>query len=64
MNNNTFQPGAGRALFFSTSAFAVSFAVWGLIAALARPSRSFTIFLPLKKVCSSPFRFCSVHSAD
>lgn len=35
MNNNTFQPGAGRALFFSTSAFAVSFAVWGLIAALA-----------------------------
>jgi NNP family nitrate/nitrite transporter-like MFS transporter len=35
MNNNTFQPGAVRALFFSTSAFAVSFAVWGLIAALA-----------------------------
>ena len=35
MNNNTFQPGAGRALFFSTAAFAVSFAVWGLIAALA-----------------------------
>jgi NNP family nitrate/nitrite transporter-like MFS transporter len=35
MSNNTFQPGAGRALFFSTTAFAVSFAVWGLIAALA-----------------------------
>lgn len=35
MSNNTFQPGAARALFFSTSAFAVSFAVWGLIAALA-----------------------------
>ena len=27
--------GSGRALFFSTTAFAVSFAVWGLIAALA-----------------------------
>lgn len=27
--------GSGRALFFSTAAFAVSFAVWGLIAALA-----------------------------
>jgi NNP family nitrate/nitrite transporter-like MFS transporter len=35
MNDKTFQPGAGRALFFSTTAFAVSFAVWGLIAALA-----------------------------
>lgn len=35
MSNNTFKPGAGRALFFSTTAFAVSFAVWGLIAALA-----------------------------
>jgi NNP family nitrate/nitrite transporter-like MFS transporter len=35
MNNNTFQPGAARALFFSTMAFAVSFAAWGLIAALA-----------------------------
>ena len=34
--NSTFsRPGAARALFFSTSAFAVSFAVWGLIAALA-----------------------------
>jgi NNP family nitrate/nitrite transporter-like MFS transporter len=34
--NSTFsRPGAFRALFFSTSAFAVSFAVWGLIAALA-----------------------------
>lgn len=31
----TFKPGASRALFFSTTAFAVSFAVWGLIAALA-----------------------------
>ena len=29
------RPGAGRALFLSTTAFAVSFAVWGLIAALA-----------------------------
>jgi len=29
------RPGAGRALFFSTTAFAVSFAVWGLVAALA-----------------------------
>ncbi len=35
MSENTFKPGAARALFFSTSAFAVSFAVWGLIAALA-----------------------------
>ncbi len=31
----TFKPGAARALFFSTTAFAVSFAVWGLVAALA-----------------------------
>lgn len=31
----TFQPGAARALFLSTTAFAVSFAVWGLLAALA-----------------------------
>jgi MFS transporter, NNP family, nitrate/nitrite transporter len=31
----TFRPGAARALFFSTTAFAVSFAVWGLVAALA-----------------------------
>jgi NNP family nitrate/nitrite transporter-like MFS transporter len=31
----TFRPGAARALFLSTTAFAVSFAVWGLIAALA-----------------------------
>ena len=29
------RPGANRALFLSTTAFAVSFAVWGLIAALA-----------------------------
>jgi NNP family nitrate/nitrite transporter-like MFS transporter len=33
--SETFRPGAARALFFSTTAFAVSFAVWGLIAALA-----------------------------
>jgi MFS transporter, NNP family, nitrate/nitrite transporter len=32
---SSFKPGAGRALFLSTSAFAVSFAVWGLIGALA-----------------------------
>jgi nitrate/nitrite transporter NarK len=31
----TFKPGAARARFFSTTAFAVSFAVWGLISALA-----------------------------
>lgn len=31
----TARAGAGRALFLSTTAFAVSFAVWGLIAALA-----------------------------
>src|SRR6185436_9181985 len=31
----TFKPGAARALFFSTTAFAISFAVWGLVAALA-----------------------------
>ena len=31
----SFKPGAGRALFLSTSAFAVSFALWGLIGALA-----------------------------
>ena len=35
MSNTTFKPGASRALFLSTTAFAVSFAVWGLIAALA-----------------------------
>ncbi len=35
MKNPTFQPGSARALSLSTSAFAVSFAVWGLIAALA-----------------------------
>ena len=29
------KPGAARALFLSTTAFAVSFAVWGLVAALA-----------------------------
>lgn len=33
--DSTFKRGAGRALFFSTTAFAVSFAVWGLISALA-----------------------------
>src|SRR5215212_4180155 len=32
---DTFRPGAARALFLSTTAFAVSFAVWGLISALA-----------------------------
>jgi NNP family nitrate/nitrite transporter-like MFS transporter len=30
-----FKPGAAQALFFSTTAFAISFAVWGLVAALA-----------------------------
>lgn len=35
MSNNTSKPGSSRALFLSTTAFAVSFAVWGLIAALA-----------------------------
>jgi len=35
MSNTTFKSGASRALFLSTTAFAVSFAVWGLIAALA-----------------------------
>ena len=30
-----FKPGAAWALFFSTTAFAISFAVWGLVAALA-----------------------------
>ena len=33
--SQTFKPGAARALFLSTTAFAVSFAVWGLVAALA-----------------------------
>ncbi len=33
--SQTFKPGAGRALFLSTTAFAASFAVWGLIGALA-----------------------------
>lgn len=33
--SDTFRPGAARALFLSTTAFAVSFAVWGLVAALA-----------------------------
>jgi NNP family nitrate/nitrite transporter-like MFS transporter len=33
--SQTFKPGAARALFLSTTAFAVSFAVWGLISALA-----------------------------
>ena len=35
MSTETFRPGSGKALFLSTTAFAVSFAVWGLIAALA-----------------------------
>ncbi|HRH40251.1 MAG TPA: MFS transporter [Pyrinomonadaceae bacterium] len=35
MDNNITKSGASRALFFSTISFAVSFAVWGLIAALA-----------------------------
>ncbi|MBK8467548.1 MAG: NarK/NasA family nitrate transporter [Chloracidobacterium sp.] len=35
MDNETFRPGSVRALFLSTTAFAVTFAVWGLIAALA-----------------------------
>lgn len=33
--SETFKPGAARALFLATTAFAVSFAVWGLLAALA-----------------------------
>src|SRR5215208_6881115 len=33
--NQTFKPGASRALFLSTTAFAASFAVWGLMGALA-----------------------------
>ena len=35
MSEKSSNPGAAPALFFSTTAFAVSFAVWGLIAALA-----------------------------
>lgn len=35
MENKTSKPGAVRALIMSTMAFAVTFAVWGLIAALA-----------------------------
>src|ERR1051325_9348003 len=35
MDKKTFQPGSVRALFLSTTAFAVTFAVWGLVAALA-----------------------------
>ena len=35
MNNDTTTSGSSRALFLSTTAFAVSFAVWGLLAALA-----------------------------
>ncbi|CAN5325625.1 nitrate transporter NarK [soil metagenome] len=35
MDNQTFRSGSIRALFLSTTAFAVTFAVWGLIAALA-----------------------------
>ena len=33
--SETFKPGAARALFLSTTAFAVAFAVWGLISGLA-----------------------------
>lgn len=35
MGTNMSKQGSGKALFFSTTAFAVSFAVWGLLAALA-----------------------------
>jgi len=35
MNTETFRPGAAKALILSTTSFGVSFAVWGLIAALA-----------------------------
>ena len=35
MDNETFRQGSVRALFLSTTAFAVTFAVWGMIAALA-----------------------------
>jgi NNP family nitrate/nitrite transporter-like MFS transporter len=35
MNQSISNPGSSRALFLSTSSFAVSFAVWGLLAALA-----------------------------
>ncbi len=35
MEAKTFRPGAGKALFLSTTAFGVSFAVWGLVGALA-----------------------------
>lgn len=55
--SQTFKPGAARALFFSTTAFAVSFALWGLVAALAptftqlyslsATSRSFMIAIPV-----------------
>ena len=55
--SQTANSGAGRALFFSTTAFAVSFAVWGLVAALAptftqlynlsATSRSFMIAIPV-----------------
>ena len=31
----SFKPGAARALFLASTAFAVSFALWGLIGALA-----------------------------
>ncbi len=33
--SETFRPGAARALFLSTTAFGVAFAIWGLISALA-----------------------------
>lgn len=33
--SETFRPGAARALFMSTTAFGVAFAIWGLISALA-----------------------------
>jgi NNP family nitrate/nitrite transporter-like MFS transporter len=35
MSNTAFKPGALRQLFLATTAFAVSFAIWGLISALA-----------------------------
>jgi NNP family nitrate/nitrite transporter-like MFS transporter len=35
MGTNSSKPGSGKALFLSTTAFAASFAVWGLLAALA-----------------------------
>lgn len=55
--SQTLKPGAARALFLSTTAFAVSFALWGLVAALAptftqlynlsATSKSFMIAIPI-----------------